>query len=148
MITGLYARSVERLVIVELIKDNTHKGVFLGIFLEFLGSEWFLFLVFSNSVIWIRKFHFVSNLTLPNFFLTSIPKWAVHCKIARFLLSVVARFQAQELLKYEKTIMDSLDGYITSVQKSLQKSASTEDTQFTQKVNDARTRSESLLASL
>ncbi|RCN37673.1 ribophorin I [Ancylostoma caninum] len=56
--------------------------------------------------------------------------------------------KAQELLRYEKTIMDSLDGYITSVQKSQQKSASTEDTQFTQKVNDARTRSESLLASL
>ncbi|RCN32506.1 ribophorin I [Ancylostoma caninum] len=63
----------------------------------------------------------------------------------RFDFTIVA---AQELLRYEKTIMDSLDGYITSVQKSQQKSASTEDTQFTQKVNDARTRSESLLASL
>ncbi|KAK6028631.1 ribophorin I [Ostertagia ostertagi] len=56
--------------------------------------------------------------------------------------------KAQELLRYEKAIMDSLDGYITSVQKSQQKSASAEDTQFTQKVTDARTRSESLLASL
>ncbi|VDM72443.1 unnamed protein product [Strongylus vulgaris] len=56
--------------------------------------------------------------------------------------------KAQELLRYEKSIMDSLDGYITIVQKSQQKSASTEDTQFTQKVTDARTRSESLLASL
>ncbi|ETN78503.1 ribophorin I [Necator americanus] len=56
--------------------------------------------------------------------------------------------KAQELLKYEKSIMDSLDGYITSVQKSQQKSASTEDTQFTQKVAEARTRSEALLASL
>uniref|UniRef100_A0A7I4YJB4 Dolichyl-diphosphooligosaccharide--protein glycosyltransferase subunit 1 n=1 Tax=Haemonchus contortus TaxID=6289 RepID=A0A7I4YJB4_HAECO len=56
--------------------------------------------------------------------------------------------KAQDLLRYEKTIMDSLDGYITSVQKSQQKSASPEDTQFTQKVTDARTRSESILASL
>uniref|UniRef100_A0A0N4X6N8 Methyl-accepting chemotaxis protein n=1 Tax=Haemonchus placei TaxID=6290 RepID=A0A0N4X6N8_HAEPC len=56
--------------------------------------------------------------------------------------------KAQDLLRYEKAIMDSLDGYITSVQKSQQKSASPEDTQFTQKVTDARTRSESILASL
>ncbi|KAK5965802.1 Dolichyl-diphosphooligosaccharide--protein glycosyltransferase subunit 1 [Trichostrongylus colubriformis] len=56
--------------------------------------------------------------------------------------------KAQELLRYEKAIMDALDGYITSVQKSQQKSASPEDTQFTQKVNDARSRSEALLASL
>ncbi|VDL66688.1 unnamed protein product [Nippostrongylus brasiliensis] len=44
--------------------------------------------------------------------------------------------------------MDALDGYITTVQKSQQKSASAEDTQFTQKVTDARLRSEALLASL
>ncbi|CAJ0600819.1 unnamed protein product [Cylicocyclus nassatus] len=56
--------------------------------------------------------------------------------------------KAQELLRYEKSIMDALDGYIASVQKSQQKSASAEDTQFTQKVTDARARSESLLASL
>ncbi|KAJ1346200.1 hypothetical protein KIN20_000930 [Parelaphostrongylus tenuis] len=56
--------------------------------------------------------------------------------------------KAQELLKYEKAIVDALDGYIGSVQKSQQKSASTEDTQFIQKVTEARARSESVLASL
>uniref|UniRef100_A0A0K0CXY1 Dolichyl-diphosphooligosaccharide--protein glycosyltransferase subunit 1 n=1 Tax=Angiostrongylus cantonensis TaxID=6313 RepID=A0A0K0CXY1_ANGCA len=56
--------------------------------------------------------------------------------------------KAQELLKYEKPIVDALEGYITSVQKSQQKSASSEDTQFSQKVTEARMRSESVLASL
>lgn len=56
--------------------------------------------------------------------------------------------KAQELLRYEKLIMDSLESYIASVQKSQQKSASTEDTQFAQKVSDARLRSEALIASL
>lgn len=56
--------------------------------------------------------------------------------------------KAQELLKYEKAIVDSLEGYIGSVQKSQQKSASSEDTQFNQKVTEARMRSESVLASL
>ncbi|VDM57883.1 unnamed protein product, partial [Angiostrongylus costaricensis] len=55
---------------------------------------------------------------------------------------------AQELLKYEKPIVDALEGYIASVQKSQQKSASSEDTQFSQKVTEARMRSESVLASL
>lgn len=44
--------------------------------------------------------------------------------------------------------MDSLDGYITCVQKSQQKSASAEDTQFTLKVTEARLRSEAIMASL
>lgn len=56
--------------------------------------------------------------------------------------------KAQELLRYEKPIMDSLEGYIASVQKSQQKSASAEDTQFAQKVSDARLRAEALIASL
>ncbi|CAP26595.1 Protein CBG05717 [Caenorhabditis briggsae] len=56
--------------------------------------------------------------------------------------------KASELLKYDKATFEAVDSYLKAVEKSTTKTAGSEEQQFANKVKDARSRADNVLASL